>query len=189
MYWRIRKIGPEQIARQYGVHAVLIVSVLFNLFLFTKVNASKAMSSTMKLDYDKFCRQVTSHIFDASYLTTAESLAALENECHGPVIAAFRQRGLLPQNVEELKTIVRQLDESKSVSCVRFDKVSVGDPNKQGFLPVTVMGQVVIHDAAGVRPTAFSIRYMVGTSTNPKTNEQKPIILGYQEIRPDQATP
>lgn len=187
MYWRIKKIGPEDIARQYGVHAALIVSLLFNVVgMATKANANK-VSNSVKVDYDRFCRQVTQHIFDANYLTAAQSLTELQNECHPQVLAQLRQGGALPTSNEELKAIVRQMDESKSVSCVKFDSVTVGEEDRNHYLPVRVAGVVVVHDAAGVRPHQFNLQYVVAQAIT--KNVAKPIVLSFKELPPQPGVP
>ncbi len=33
MYWRVRRVSPEQVVKTYGVHACLAVSLLVNGFL------------------------------------------------------------------------------------------------------------------------------------------------------------
>ncbi len=178
MYWRIRKIGPEQIAKQYGVHAILIVSVLFNLVLFTRVNAAKGMTGAQTLDYDRFCRQVTNHLFDANYVTVVDSMKALEGELTKLASDRMKQMGLIPPTTDELRAISRQMDDSKSVSCVKFDEVTVGQPDtKTNFLPVDCKIHVVVHDSQGVKPSAFNIRYFVGLVMNKKTGASYPIVI------------
>jgi hypothetical protein len=182
MYWRIKKITPEIVMRQYGVHAILIVSVIGNIFLFTRVSASHAMSTTQKLDYDKFARQVTNHLFDASYITVDDSMAALEKELGPQAKGILRKMEIIPKDADDLKAISRQLLETKSVSCVKFEEVNVGQPTAQGFLPVDVKMQVVVHDTSGVRPTPMKLRYYCGQATNKQTNESYPVVVDLKQL-------
>src|SRR5690349_18281279 len=115
MYWRIKKIRPDEIARQYWVHAALVVSVLFNVGIGTKLAAnSKGLNSGMKTDFENFCRNVTTHLFDANYLTVSDSMASLKGELHDPCYQKMVQMGLIPPSPEELRAVIRQMDESKS---------------------------------------------------------------------------
>ena len=34
MYWRVKNLTPEHLMRQYGVYALLAVSLLMNVFMF-----------------------------------------------------------------------------------------------------------------------------------------------------------
>lgn len=182
MYWKVRKITPDLIFRRYGVHAILIVSALFNVFLFTKVNASKAMGATQKLDYDKFVRQVTGHLFDANYLTYEDSMVAMQSELGPNVQQMLQSDSTLPKNAEDMKGMSRQLAESKSVSCVRFERVEVGQPDSKGFLPVDVKMSIAVHDAQGVQNNAMKLKYFVGSLTNPKTQDSRPIIVDLRVV-------
>src|SRR6185437_10656229 len=105
MYWRIRKLTPDIVVKKFGVFAFLSVSVLFNMVLFTRVNAGHAMSNTQKTDYDHFARQVTQHLFDANYLTVDESMAALNNELVNPAAAKLRQSEVIPKSDDDMRAI------------------------------------------------------------------------------------
>lgn len=182
MYWRIRKIGPEQIARQYGVHAVLIVSVLFNVAMFTKVAAnSKNVPATLKSDLEKFSRDVTTHLFDANYLTVEASMSSLKTELMDtkqyPCYSNMVRLGLIPPSADELRAVVRQMDEAKSVSCIKFDEVKlVNEPGPTTPPIMQVTAKVVVHDSQGVRPAAFKIQYTIGMKQD-KSGTQTPVVL------------
>jgi hypothetical protein len=182
MYWRIQKIGPEQIARQYGVHAVLIVSVIFNAAMFTKVAAnSKNVPATLKTDLEKFSRDVTTHLFDANYLTVESSMASLRTELMDnkqyPCYSSMVRLGLIPPSADELRAVVRQMDEAKSVSCIKFDEVKlVNEPGPTTAPIMQVSAKVVVHDSQGVRPAAFKIQYTIGMKQD-KSGSQTPIVL------------
>lgn len=181
MYWRIRKIGPEQIAKQYGVHAILIVSVIFNFAMFTRLAASgKNVNASLKTDLEKFSRDVTTHLFDANYLTVSDSMTALKSleltdQCYGNMV----RMGLIPPTADELRAVVRQMDESKSVSCIKFDEVKlVNEPGPTTPPIMQVLAKVVVHDSQGVRPAAFQIQYKIGTKIlNKQTGESRPIVI------------
>jgi hypothetical protein len=180
MYWRIRKIGPEQIARQYGVHAVLIVSVIFNFAMFTKLAATgKGVNATLKTDLEKFSKDVTTHLFDANYLTVGDSMASLRTELHDPCYANMVRMGLIPPSADELRAVVRQMDDSKSVSCIKFDEVKLANEPGPTTPPIMqVLAKVVVHDSQGVRPAAFRIQYKIGTKVIDKqTNITRPIVI------------
>lgn len=184
MYWRIRKITPEMVARQYSVHAILIVSVFFNLILLSKVASAKALSGTQKDDMQRFAKSVTQHIFDANYLTFPESMTALcdahSGELFGPASAKLRGDGTIPRDSDELKAMTRQLSESKSVSCIKFYGVDVGNSDAKGFVPIDVRMKVVVHDTTGVRPNAIKVHYVVGVATDQQTKQPRPVVLDCQ---------
>ena len=173
MYWRIRKLAPDQLARQYGVHAALIASLIFNLFAMTRMNASKAITSGEKVNYERFCKQVTNHLFDANYLTFEDSMAALSSEMSKGVRAEQQKTEFLPRTAEERKAIAREMKDKKSVSCVRVVRCRVGEPTSKGLLPVNMTIEVVRHSVEGADgPHAFQLEYHVGI--NGKT--QEPIV-------------
>jgi hypothetical protein len=185
MYWRIRKITPEMVARQYSVHAFLIVSVLFNGVLFTKVSSAKALGAGQKEDMGRFARQVTNHIFDANYLTFTDSMQSLvdpsNGELVGPALNRLRGDGTVPRDMNELKTLNRQLLDTKSVSCIKFYSVDVGDPDgKTGFAPVDIKMKVIVHDTTGVRPNAMKLRYWVANASNKEKNTSRSVIYDLQ---------
>jgi hypothetical protein len=191
MYWRIRKITPDLVVKRYGVYAVLIVSLLANIGLYTRVSTAQGMSSVQKTDYDRFARQVTQHLFDATYLTVEDSMLALNNEL-GPVAQQkLRQSEIIPKSDEDMHAISRQLADTKSVSSVKFDNCTVGDPltqgNYKGMLPVDLKVEVLVHDTDGVRPTNLKLRYYMGMATNPKTKESRPIVVDLEQ-QADQGT-
>ncbi len=176
MYWRVRRIGPEQIVRQYGVHAALIVSVLFNLFAMTKMNPSKAVTTEQKNSFDKFARLVTAQLFDANYLTYEDSMLALMGSELGPSVKAQQvQTGILPKTAEEMKAIGREMRDKKSVSCVRIDSLDLGQQDSQGLVPIDVKMQVITHTAEGVNgPLPFKLKFLMGQ----RKDNQEPIVAG-----------
>jgi hypothetical protein len=185
MYWRIKKITPEIIARQYSIHAFFIVSLLFNLVLFSKLGPAKALNGGQKDDMGRFARQVTQHIFDANYLTFPDSMRSLvdssSGELFGPALAKLRSDGTLPKDSDELKALTRQLQDTKSVSCIKFYGVEVGNPDgKSSFVPVELKMKVIVHDTTGVRPSAMRVKYMVAQATNKQTNTSRNVMYDLQ---------
>ncbi len=78
MYWRVRRVSPEQVVKTYGVHACLAVSLLVNGFLLiTRPNPQKQVSGEMKTNLDVFARNVTQHILDTSFISYESSTRAL----------------------------------------------------------------------------------------------------------------
>ncbi len=197
MYWRIKRITPEMVARQYSVHAILIVSVLFNLVLFSKVSSAKALNGTQKQDYDRFARQVTGHLFDATYLTFTDSMNQLNTELANvppryTPMQKLRQMEMVPRSIDELKTMQRELTDWKSVSSLQYDMIEVGQPQgAEQLLPVTVKVKFVAHDTKSVRPAAFKVKYLIGSAFNKQTNETKPVVLDLvlEPYNPDQQAP
>lgn len=181
MYWRIRKITPEIVARKYSVHAFLMVSVIFNLFLGSKVGPAKALNGGQKDDMGRFARNVSQHIFDANFLTFPDSMRTLvdgnNGELYGSALNRLRADGTLPKDNDELKTLTRQLEDTKSVSAIKFYSVDVGQPDSRNFVPVDVKMKVVVHDTTGVRPNTLKVHYMVAQATNKQTNQSRPVVL------------
>lgn len=180
MYWRIKKLAPDQLARQYGIHAVLIVSVIFNLFALTRMNASRAMTGESKVNYERFCKQVTTHLFDANYLTFEDSMKQLLQEL-GPSVQREQQKiEFLPRSVEEMKAIGREMKEKQSVSCVRVAKCEVGQTDSRGLLPVDMNVEVVRHSVEGADgPHVFQLKYLIGINKN--THEPIVAALGISQ--------
>lgn len=191
MYWRVRKIDPNQIVRTYGVYAVCVVSVLFNLIAMTRMAPSKALSKDQKVDFEGFARQVTRHITDGSFLTYENSMIALqfskEKAELGPeVIRMLQRQEIIQPNYEATKAVARQLKDTKSVSCVSIDEVHIDDPNGQGLVPIEVSGKIVKHSAEGVMgPDNFRFRYLIGTIGA----EDRPIVARLDDLSGQPAPP
>jgi hypothetical protein len=130
---------------------------------------------------------VTCHLFDANYMTVQESMMALNTELTKGAYKQMVQIGLIPPTADEIRAVARQMDESKSVSCVKFDEVKVADPVPGQALMVDCAVRVVVHDSQGVRPSAFKIRYGMGTVMDNKTKQatgQAVLSVQIQEINP-----
>jgi hypothetical protein len=194
MYWRIRKITPDIVFKRYGVHAVLLCSLLFNVGLFTRVSTSKAaVTPTQKADYEKFVKQVTQHLFDASYLTVDGSMHELNTEILGPALAKLRQAEVVPKTEDDLRAITRQLSDSKAVSCIKFDSITMENPverqvgqGKALMQPVDTRIQIVVHDAEGVRPSTIHMRYYLAYAPGAVQGQQRLVVYDFDQL-PDQA--
>jgi hypothetical protein len=186
MYWRVRNLGPEHLVRQYGVHAGLVASILFNVLLVvTRPNPHAGVIGQAKKNFELFARQVTSHLLDSSYITYDQSTAALlggggvPGELHPNVIQQLKQIELLPKSAEEMEALKRQLGEERRVSAVRIDSVVPGEPDKNGLIPVTVSGIAAFHSASGSEdPHPFKFQYLMGL-TGKTPEEQKPIVADF----------
>ena len=66
MYWKVQKLGPEQLLRSYGIHILLAVSVIVNGVLWLSLPKTNKMSSETKQSIDVFVRQVTTHLIFSS---------------------------------------------------------------------------------------------------------------------------
>lgn len=172
MYWRVRKISPEQFVRQYGIHMALALSLLVNLFLATTRPHKSLVAPEMKKSCEQFARTVTNHLLDTSYITYESSTDALMDpnnpELASNVVEALKQQELLAKTPEEFSAIARSAKQERRVSAVRIDEVNVGEPDKNSFVPVEVKGVVAIHSAADTGPSGpvpFHFQFTLGTNT------------------------
>lgn len=183
MYWRVRTITPEQLARMYGVHVALAVSLLVNVGLFfTRPDPKKLVNTQIKTDFDHFARIITTQLLDNSFISYEQSTTALltGQELTGNVIQQLKADGTLPKSVDEVKATAQSLEEQKTVSSVRIDAVNQGEPNAQGMIPVRVQGLLVIHNASGCEdPKPFTFQYLMGQAGRPDDpSSMKPIVTG-----------
>lgn len=182
MYWRVRRVSPQQMIAQYGVHVALVISLLANALLFFTRPNTKGMSAETKVDFDQFARRVTQHLLDTSYISYAQSTAALINggELAPNVIAALRQSEMLFKTDEEFQATLRMLKQQRKLVAVRIDSVQVGEPAQGGLCPVSVAGEVAIHSAEESgpgEPVPFRFQYMVGQHRE----TMKPIVAQFAD--------
>lgn len=176
MYWRVRNLGPEHLIRQYGVHAILGVSIFFNLILFTTRPAGpKGVDKAFRRSTEQLAKDVTTQMLDSSYINYQMNAMTLLNRNGGeldpPLIRKLQQQQNLPKDEIELKATLRTLQEEKNVVAVRVDQVVTGDPTQQGLIPVDVAGVVAMHSASGAEPPKnFHFRYIMGMR---KTGEKE----------------
>lgn len=196
MYWRVRKISPEQVAKTYGVHAVCICSVLLNLLLLAKAAPSNKLTKEQLVNYDTFARQVTRHIVDGCFLTYESSMYQLEfageanapaSKCElGPSVTQMLQQAeVIPRNAEDMKAISRQLKDTFSVTQVSIDDVKVEEPTN-GLVPIEITGKVVKSSAAGpIQPSPFKFKMMCGQ----RKDTALPIVAKFQDMTPQGGQP
>jgi dihydroorotate dehydrogenase len=179
MYWRIKKIGPKDIMKQYGIHAALAISLLFNVFALIKIGSGRPITKEQNLQFDQFARKVTQNLLDATYITYEESIAHLLTQVQQSEIQKLRANEILPRTADEAKAQLRQLRDIKMVTAVRIESVNVSSPNSQGLIPVEVKGQFVKHSAEGLDgPRDFCFRYLIGQ----KGTTQELGVASIQEI-------
>ncbi len=182
MYWRVRRVSPQQMVAQYGVHVALIISLLANVLLyFTRPN-TKGMSAETKVDFDNFARRVTTHLLDTSYISYAQSTAALITgpELAPNVVQALRQSEMLFKTDEEFQATERMLKQQRQLAAVRIDSVQLGEPTQGGLVPVTVAGVVAIHSAEESGPSGpvpFQFQYLIGQHKE----TMKPIVAQFAD--------
>lgn len=193
MYWRVRRVSPEQVVKTYGVHACLVVSLLVNGFLLiTRPNPQKQVSGEMKTNLDVFARNVTQHILDTSFISYESSTRALlptgsvPGELAPPVVALLKQREQLPKTLEDLRATARTLESQRQVSAVRIDSVNQGEPDEKSLVPLDVSGMVAIHSAdesVSGNPVPFRFVYKVGMAASPQNPEVKrPIVVDFRDM-------
>jgi hypothetical protein len=170
MYWKIRKVSPDQIVRQYGVHVALMISVFVNLILFTTRPATPKVAPELKLTFEQFAKQVTQHLLDTSYITYRESTQSLSDELANNVKQLLMSQDMLAKSTEELIATERSLRESRQVSAIRIQDIIDSDLTNEGMLPVEVRGQVAIHSAGEGGPTGpvpFDFKFLIGGKASP----------------------
>ncbi|HEY9719811.1 MAG TPA: hypothetical protein V6C69_20190 [Trichormus sp.] len=166
MYWRVRKTSPEQIARQYGVHAALGVSLLFNLILYTTRPAIPKVSPEIKQSFEQFSKQVTEHLLDTSYISYSDStLALMQDELAPAVVKQLQASEMLAKSNDDLRATAKTLAEERQVSAVKIKSVDASELTPSGMLPVEVKGLVAIHSAQESGPTGpvpFDFKFLIG---------------------------
>lgn len=195
MYWRVRKVGVDQIVRMYGLHALLVVSVLANLLLVaTRPDPKKFISTEQKTGFENFARTVTQHILDTSYISYSSSTKALigtgsePGELSKTVIDGMKKQELLAKTWDELKATQKTLEDQRQVSAVRIDEVTQGELEnvtlgqaQVPLVPVVVKGVVAVHSAEEQGPSGpvpFRFKYWLGTVNN----TTKPIVVQFQDL-------
>ena len=196
MYWRVRKITPEQIARQYGVHAALGASLLMNVLLITTRPAVPKISPEIKVGYEQFARQVTQHLLDTSYITYADStLDLLKDELAPNVVKQLRAQDMLAKSEDDLRSTAKTLIEQHQVSAVKITESVPSDLDQNSMLPVEVKGLVAIHSAqenGPSDPVHFDFKFKIGGKVgqdgkpmmSPDGKTPVPCIVEFQDVSP-----
>ncbi len=188
MYWRIRKYGPLDVIKKYGIHIALIFSLLFNLLLMvTRPNLKKKVTVDVRTQLEQFARQATTHILDTSYISYGAATTSLMNTESGeldlPVINELRRQQLLPNSTEELKANIQTYSEQKRVVAVRIDKVNTGDAvivNGASLIPIDVWSTTAVHSADETGPPShWHFRFLIGYRGG---NTEAPLIADFKDL-------
>lgn len=182
MYWRVQKVGAEQVIKTYGVHILLVVSICMNGILWA-TRPQKTMPTEVKQDIETFVRRVTNHLLDTSYLCCEQNMTALRGELDPPLARNLTQQGILPKDAQDMHALVMDMTERKQICSVRIDKIQVGEPDQRGLIPVNVAGVCAIHSAAETAERGFAFRYTIGQ--HPETKAY--LIAEYQDLTPPDA--
>jgi hypothetical protein len=171
MYWRVRKASVDQLVRLYGVHVLLVFSVIMNaLLIATRPNPKATITKDQKVSYENFARNVTAHLLDTNYISYKEStLALIEKELAPNVVQVLSKAGMLAATQDELAAQAKSLSDSRQLSAIRVDEVTTGDPNQRGLIPMDVRGVVAIHSAEESGPSGpvnFKFRYLIGNKSD-----------------------
>ncbi|MBZ0185640.1 MAG: hypothetical protein K8F91_05255, partial [Candidatus Obscuribacterales bacterium] len=95
MYWRVRKISPEILLKQYGVHIILAASLFFNFILIISRPKTAAVPLELQTNFSDFAKQVTTHLLDTSYITYMDSTMQLQSELSPKVLRYLQAKKLL----------------------------------------------------------------------------------------------
>jgi hypothetical protein len=188
VYWRIRKYGPLDVVKKYGIHIALVFSLIFNfLLIVTRPNLKKMVTGDVKTQLEQFARGAATHILDTSYISYGTATTALMNTTTGeldmPVINELRRQQLLPNSSEELRANIQTYSEQKRVVAVRIDKVSTADAvvvNGASLIPIDVWATTAVHaaDEAGP-PSHWHFRFLIGYRGG---NTQAPLIADFKDL-------
>jgi hypothetical protein len=188
MYWRIRKHGPLDVVKKYGIHIALVFSLLFNFFLIiTRPNLKKKVTMDVSVQLEQFARRVATHILDTSYISYGPSTAALMNPDHGEldptVVNVLKSQQLLPNSPVELKANIQTYTDQKRVVSIKIDQVTINDAvsvNGTSLIPIDVSGIIAVHsaDEAGP-PSPFHFQLLVGYRGG---NEQAPLVAAFKDL-------
>jgi hypothetical protein len=179
MYWRVQKVGPEQLVKLYGVHLLLVVSLIGNGFLWLS-RPAKTMPAEVKQDVEAFSRRLTGHLLDTSYISCENNMNALREELDPPLAANLTNQGILPKNQQDMKALVLDMQERKQICAVRIDQVNVSEPTAQGLIPVRVSGVCAIHSAAETAERPFVFQYLIGQ----RAGTTQLLLSQYQDLTP-----
>ena len=181
MYWKVRKVSPEQLMRQYGVHILLACSLVGNFMLLITRPKKEVVTKEQKNDFGNFAKQVTTHLLDTSYINYIESTARLQSELSDSVKQRLRADGILPATDQDLKANHMEFSKARRVCAMQFKQVDVKDPNQNGMIPVEVQGVVAVHSADESAQQPFHLAYMVGLR---KGEPPTPVVVSMQDLPP-----
>jgi len=194
MYWRIRKYGPLDVVKKYGIHIALVVSLLFNfLLIVTRPNLKKKVTVDVGVQLEQFARRVATHILDTSYISYGSATAALMNpdtgELDPTVVNVLRSQQLLPNSPAELKANIQTYTDQRRVVSIKIDQVTINDAvsvngansaNKESLIPIDVSGIIAVHsaDEAGP-PSPFHFQFLVGSRAG---NQEALLVYSFKDL-------
>ncbi len=179
MYWRVQKVGPEQLVKLYGVHLLLILSLLINGFQWI-TRPAKSMPEGVKADIESFSRKLTHHLLDTSYISCEANMTALRSELDPPLAANLTRQGILPKTAQDMRAMVLDMQERKQICAVRIDDIKVSEPTAQGLIPARVTGICAIHSAAETAERRFTFQYLIGQ----RGDTGQLILSQYEDLSP-----
>jgi hypothetical protein len=198
MYWKVRKLSLKDMALKNWVYVALVFSVMGNMLgIAMRPSVGKGMTGELKLNYDQFARQVTSHLLDTSYITYKASTIALGGpqlqgggELEKHVLEGMKQTGLMAKSSEEVEALGKGLYDTRTVAAVRIDGVNIGTPPANKPVPVDVSGVVVIHSSQETNPNPVPFDFHFDMALKPGENGQAavgpdgkplPMVVGFKE--------
>ena len=186
MYWRVRKITPDMILKQYSIHIGLIISLFANFLLIATRPTIPKVSVDLQQAIDVFVRQVTQNLLDTSYISYAQATTdLLDGELAPPVVNMLRQQGLIAKSDEDLRAQLKELTDQRQVAAVKIESVNLLGMDKQNLTVVEVKGKVAVHsseDAGPSAPVNFLFRYSIGAKSDPdkggpELKNGKPVLM------------
>lgn len=180
MYWRVRKVTPEQLLKMYGVHIILGLSLFANFILFMS-RPKSTIAADKKADYTTFVKAVTTHLLDTSYISYMQSTTMLTQELDGPLLARLKKDGTMPATMEEVKASQMNFQKTRRVSAIQFNSVELKDLLQNGMLPVDVQGTVAVHSADESAQQPFHFMFVVGVRG---TDPPSPVIFDFKDLPP-----
>jgi hypothetical protein len=184
MYWRVRKITPEQLLRTYAVHIVLAISLLMNGWQYLTRPKKETMNAGMKQDFAGFAKQVTSHLLDTSYVNYMDSTIVLHKELSEGVLKKLKQDGILPANQHDMKANYMDFEKSRRVCAIQFQNVQLSDPNAQGMVPIDVQGVIAVHSSDESTQQPFHLQFLIGLKKQGEDLPPAPIVVDFRDLPP-----
>lgn len=168
--------------RQYGVYALLAISLLMNVFMFITRPRGHRLETELAPEFKRVARSVTQHLLDTSYTTFGDYTLALEKEIAPPTVKTMKQRGLLPRSDKEAKAQEMTFRQQGRVCSVRIDSVEQQQSDPNGLVPVVVSGVTVVHSADGVEENPFKFMFKMGL-VGGDDEQKKVMVASFQEMK------
>ncbi len=185
MYWRVRRVTPQELVKRYSLYVLLAASVLFNGFQYLMTPKKSKVSEQMKVDMVTFAKNVTTHLLDGSYINYMDCTSALNEELDSKTITKLRSMGVLPASDADLKARLFDAQKSLRVCSIKFKDVSTGEPvGEAGLLPVHVYGTIAVHSTDESGAHNFHMQYLLGWVATEEGAPHRPVMLDVQEGEP-----